>query len=223
MQQDTRPLMQIWTDAPAGQGGSLVEQAIDDERDQTQVPTTYSLDEVDLFGEATATVAFNRWLDVQNGPTWREVLAATEITDLWSNIAIPTNRRSLARLLFRATGRHWIARTTEARSLCAGPRFFALDGRPYRSAETVGRLVAQTIGTFRYRTHRSPCVDELAQAVRDSRGRKVFRDPADAHAQLPWLLNTGWIRFEGNDIRRGPYAKLDKRQRADKRRHASRR
>lgn len=111
---------------------------------------------VDRFGRKAAEIAHQSWQQIGTGPTWREVLEAPEIRVLMADIGVGPSRQSLQVLMARARGRLWIVTTRVERSLCAGPRFFGGHGRSRQSADDVGRLVAQAVGSFRYRTHRSP-------------------------------------------------------------------
>jgi hypothetical protein len=173
---------------------------------------------VDRFGRKVAEIAHRSWQQIGAGPTWREVLEAPEVHALMADIGVEPSRQSLQVLMARARGRLWIATTRDERSLCAGPRYFGGHGRSRRSADDVGRLVAQAVGNYRYQTHRSPAIGQLARTVRVGDGRQVFPGTTALQAELPWLITAGWIRLEGKEIRRGPTAKLDKQRRVDARR-----
>lgn len=182
----------------------------------------WTLRDVDLFGRSVAAVAHAHWSAHQTGPTRRELLAVTDICEILPNAGFDDDRYRLAHALRRATGRGWVFSTREPRSLCAGHQFFT-STRTKRiglSAESIGRSVGQAIGSFRYHHHRSPRTEELAALARTTNGARLFRRESDLVAQLPWLTQAGWVRFDGSDIRRGPTAKADKQQRAEARRRS---
>lgn len=184
----------------------------------SQAAKNCGLVHVDRFGRKVAEIAHQSWQQIEAGPTWREVLKAPEVCVLMAEIGVEPSRQSLQVLLARARGRLWIVTTRVERSLCAGPRFFGGHGRSRQSADDVGRLVAQAVGNYRYRTHRSPSIGQLARTVRAGDGRPVFPRATALRSELPWLITAGWIRLEGREIRRGPTAKIDKQRRVDARR-----
>ena len=173
---------------------------------------------VDRFGRAVAAMAHHRWQISGMGPTWREVWTAPDVEELMADTGVEPSRYSLQVFMARASGRLWIASTRAPRSLCAGPRYFGMHGRSRESADHLGRLVAQAVGSFRYRTHRSPNVWQLARCVRTPDRRLAFARTAALRAELPWLVASGWISLKDNEIRRGETAKLDRQRRAAARR-----
>lgn len=193
----------------------------DEIADSGGYPVQYDRRELNKFGRAAAEFANCCWLSFGTGPTWSEVFEAPQVAGVVNGIeAVPT--RGFRYVLIRCgISSRWLANSPEPRSLCAGHRYFAAHkGRKF-SSKTMGRAVAQGVGTFRYWNHRSPSVAELAQAVRDPYGKPVFKSAQDLLPQLPWLTAEGWIRFEDGGIRRRPTAKADK-QRAEARRNRSR-
>lgn len=178
------------------------------------------LADVDRFGLVVATLANRHWRDHGTGPTWREVLQNNTIRETVSALSADSGRDVMRVLMRRAAGRGWIVSHLQARSLCAGPRYFArrAGATAHGLSETLGRPIAQAIGTFRYRHHRSPLLEELAREVRSANGPQSLRSKKSIRDQLPWLTATGWIRFEGAEIRRGPTAKVERLQRAEAKR-----
>ncbi len=178
------------------------------------------LAEVDRFGAAVAHVANRHWREHNSGPSWREVLQTAIIRELISPESADPDKYTLTVLMRRAAGRGWIVSSREARSLCAGPRYFARTDRlrAEELAETLGRTLAQAIGSFRYRHRRSPRLAELARELRAGNGHRSLRSKESIQDQVPWMTLTGWIRFEGNNIRRGPTAKSERQYRMETKR-----
>jgi len=177
-----------------------------------RTPRQLTAREVDRLGWSVAHTVHTFWMQDRLGPTWQQAFAAESVQQLLATFGLPAHRAVVHSLMQRIAGRGWVVFTGSPRSLCAGPSFFVSSPETLRvrSAEEVGRYVAQAVGTFRFRNHRSPRLDELAAAAFTRNGSLVFADAADLSRQLRWLVSSGWIRFEDKDIRRGHAAKTDR-------------
>lgn len=177
---------------------------------------------IDALGAVVSAEVEGFWLQSGYGPLRREAFGVQAVSVFAEayNLARPSSSQLRSILCAELHRAGWLVSNQTQRSLCAGPTYFAFargESRR-RSPQEIGQRVGRSIGSFRFRHHRSPTWTQLASSTMDARGRRIFESGADAHAQSTWLLTQEWIRFENGEIRRGARAKAETAKRSAERR-----
>ncbi|NTY62606.1 hypothetical protein [Mycolicibacterium sphagni] len=182
---------------------------------------SWSVDEIDHFGQVSAHWAHSFGGSQAGGPTWTELFTSPAVELVLTGFGIQPGGdggqrdrrrdRDFQALMSGARRRGWLAWSEQPRSLCAGPSFFA--GR-VRGPVPIGRRVASAIRQYRGAhggAHPRWCdiVDVL-----DSTGVRVFRDLGDAQEQSLWLETEQWIVVTSGRVAPGQAAERERCRRA---------
>ncbi|GGK61164.1 hypothetical protein [Nocardia camponoti] len=153
---------------------------------------------IDEFGRVLARLANAYWTEHNTGPTRRDILAEPEVTALIAERVgdvAPSAVKHLW-LIERAQRAGWIASNANPGSLCAARRWHTTkygNRVSQKPVNLVGKLVAGFVIEYTSTKGRPPTWSTLARETRDDRGRRVFFDVADAHAQRRWLTTAEWL------------------------------
>ncbi|MGW4635085.1 hypothetical protein [Nocardia sp. NPDC004415] len=153
---------------------------------------------IDEFGRILARLTAAHWAEHGIGPTRRDVLADPAIADLITERVgeiAPSAVKHLW-LIERAQRAGWIASNASPGSLCPARRWHTTkygNRVSQKPVNTIGKLVAGFVVEHTASKGRPPSWAVLSRDARDDRGRRVFFDVADAHAQRRWLTTAEWL------------------------------
>ncbi|MFC9874290.1 hypothetical protein ACFWBG_29185 [Nocardia salmonicida] len=153
---------------------------------------------IDEFGRILARLAAAHWTDHNIGPTRRDILADTEVCELIAERVgeiAPSAVKHLW-LIERAQRAGWIASNASPGSLCPARRWHTTkygNRVSQKPVNMVGKLVAGFVVEHTAERGKPPSWAVLARDARDDRGRRLFFDVADAHAQRRWLTTAEWL------------------------------
>ncbi|KAF0836755.1 hypothetical protein [Nocardia caishijiensis] len=160
---------------------------------------------IDEFGRILARLAAAHWTEHGIGPTRRDILADPQITDLIADrvgAIAPTAVKHLW-LIERAQRAGWIASNASPGSLCPARRWHTTkygNRVSQKPVNMIGKMVAGFVAEHTEDRGRAPSWVALSRDLRDDRGRRVFFDVADAHAQRRWLVTAEWLADTGDDL-----------------------
>ncbi|MGW5436109.1 hypothetical protein [Nocardia asteroides] len=153
---------------------------------------------IDEFGRILARLAAAHWSEHGIGPTRRDILADAEVSQLIADRVgeiAPSAVKHLW-LIERAQRAGWIASNANPGSLCPARRWHTTkygNRVSQKPVNMIGKLVAGFVAEHAATRGRAPSWAALARDLRDDRGRRVFFDVADAHAQRRWLVTAEWL------------------------------
>ncbi|MEU4597758.1 MULTISPECIES: hypothetical protein [Nocardia] len=160
---------------------------------------------IDEFGRILARLAAAHWTEHGIGPTRRDILADPQITELIADRVgeiAPTAVKHLW-LIERAQRAGWIASNANPGSLCPARRWHTTkygNRVSQKPVNMIGKMVAGFVAEHTVDKGRAPSWAALSRDLRDDRGRRVFFDVADAHAQRRWLVTAEWLADTGDDL-----------------------
>ncbi|NKX89257.1 hypothetical protein [Nocardia coubleae] len=160
---------------------------------------------IDEFGRILARLAAAHWTEHGIGPTRRDILADPQITELIADRVgeiAPTAVKHLW-LIERAQRAGWIASNANPGSLCPARRWHTTkygNRVSQKPVNMIGKMVAGFVAEHTADKGRAPSWVALSRDLRDDRGRRVFFDVADAHAQRRWLVTAEWLADTGDDL-----------------------
>ncbi|MEV0683759.1 hypothetical protein AB0I35_07825 [Nocardia sp. NPDC050378] len=160
---------------------------------------------IDEFGRILARLAAAHWTEHGIGPTRRDILADPQVTELIADrvgAIAPTAVKHLW-LIERAQRAGWIASNASPGSLCPARRWHTTkygNRVSQKPVNMIGKMVAGFVAEHTIDKGRAPSWAALSRDLRDDRGRRVFFDVADAHAQRRWLVTAEWLADTGDDL-----------------------